>query len=264
MTMTAAVLVGYNKYKNYPEDSLLGCVPDCDHIHRLLASDMAWTGSNLTRIKDAQGGAAREKAAVLAMVTAPGPARHQVWSHSSHGSNNPDPGQADGLEELLCCYDLAETKQGFWDENTCITAKWIGQLVAQVRPGDTLDILLDCCNAPEGSQLKAIGRRHYAARFFPRPQGGSVIPRKLELAVPGLPPNVALWSACEPAQTSADANIGGGWQGAFTAAFLNSWKKGRSRSDIIYHAKNWLNANRYAQVPHLYCGKGMAAAPFGA
>jgi len=133
----------------------------------------------------------------------------------------------------------------------------------QVRPVDTLDIILDCCNAPEGSQLKLMGRRYGAAKFLPRSiAGAKVDPKAGKMINTFIPSNVALWSACQPDQTSADAYIDGSWAGAFTAAFLKSYREGRSRSDIIFYARKWLKDNGYQQVCHLYAGQSMALKPF--
>lgn len=248
----SAVLAAYNQYKNFPRrDWLTGCSLDLGHVHDHLVKKMSWPSFGLVSLLDSQGGAAVEKGHLLAMVTAPGPSRHQVWLHSSHGSNNPDKTQADGLQELLLCWDTVEAN-GLFVEDTCISARWIGQvLLPQVRPVDTLDIILDCCCAPQGSQLKLLGRRPYSARFMPRSvTGPKVMSRPVEQAISVMPPNVALWSACRPDQTSADTSDGG----AFTCAFLENWKPGRTRSDLIYHARKSLAHDGYAQEPHLYCG----------
>jgi hypothetical protein len=76
-----------------------------------------------------------------------------------------------------------------------------------------------------------------------------------------IPENVALWSACESNQTSADAYIDKQWQGAFTAAFIASFMKGKNRADIVADARKYLRKNNYQQVPHLYCWQKMALAP---
>jgi hypothetical protein len=125
--------------------------------------------------------------------------------------------------------------------------------------------LIDACHAPAGGQLKELGLSYSRARFMPRPVavlGRSVDPMAGRIKDGMIPPNVALWSACEPSQTSADAYIGETWQGAFTAAFLNSWQIEACRSDIIHYARAYLKAGGWAQVPHLYCNHDMAMRRF--
>lgn len=265
--MTQAVLTGINLYKNYchppNDDTLRGCVDDMNNLRLWFVHQLNGDPSDYLLLQDSRASAKTEKAAVLDMVVSQeGPGKQLIWSHSSHGSNNQDPSQRDGLEELLCSYDIREVN-GLWDEETVITARWIGALLPKVRPIDTLDIILDCCNAPEGSQLKDMGRRYEAAKFLPRSVvGARVCPDEGRLVNTPMPPNIALWSACQPNQTSADAFIGQQWQGAFTAAFLGAQKAGRGRQDIIFYARKWLKENGYQQVCHLYAGQSMALKPF--
>lgn len=244
-----AILAGVNHYLD-PGDELRGCIPDAQNLWRLLNFQLDIPEREIVLLKDRQ--AAAEKAIVKTLVESAGPGTHLIWSHSSHGTNNPDPAQKDGLQELLCCTDTRE-KNGLWDLDTVISAQWIGQTIALLHPEARLDIIIDACHAPEGSQLKALGRSYGRARFMPRSEVGvPVKPLASRVIQAGIPANVCLWSACAPWQTSADAYIDGAWQGAFTAAFLKAFKPGRSRSDIIFHARKWLAVHGYRQEPHLY------------
>ncbi len=258
--MHKALVVGINHYIYYPEESLRGCFGDADNLLTLAKNKLSWPEPGLIVFKDTK--AADEQAAVLSMVSDSWGGNHFIWTHSSHGTNNPDAGQKDGLEELLCCADLQE-QDGLWVSGF-ISARWIGQLVHKVHPKDTLDIILDCCHAPAGGQLKALGRTYDRAKFLPRSEVGiPVSPMAGKLAQGGLPKNVALWSSCQPDQTSADAYIDNSWQGAFTAAFIMSFDPKRTRVDIIAAARRWLTDNRHQQTPHLYCRAGMAQGMVG-
>jgi len=258
-----AVLVGVNQYQNYPQDELKGCVNDMNNLWVLLVDKMHFEEAGITLLKDSQATARAEKDAVRSMIQEARPGDHLIWSHSSHGSNNPDAGQKDGLQELLCSYDLTE-KNGIWDIYTCITAAWIGEVIAQLHSEASLDILLDCCYAPEGSQLKEIGRSYNRAKWLPRSQVGRVVTPQAGMLKDGrIPNNVALWAACGSNQTSTDAYIGNTWQGAFTAAFLQSWHKRRTRADIISVSRLYLKSNGYQQVARLYCRQIMALKSFG-
>lgn len=265
--MNQAVLAGYNIYGRYPDDTLRGCDNDANNLRRLIETNLRF--DQVMLLLDAKSSAEIEMAAVWKMITSQtGPARRLVWGHSSHGSNNPDLSQRDGLQEILCCYDLKENKEtGLWISGF-ISAKQVGELSAQVRPIDTLDIILDCCNAPAGDQLKTIGRSYNCARFLPRSLVGVPVKPKTVQAIRAtiratIPRNVALWSACEPQQTSADSFIADQWQGAFTAAFIKAFDREKSRADILTDAKIWLKAKGFRQTPHLYCWPKMAQGRFG-
>lgn len=258
-----AVLGGINLYKNYPEAELRGCVNDLNNLYTHLHQTMDWVGLGIVTLIDLQAAASNIKGTVLDMVRRAKAGDHVVWTHSSHGSNNPDPSQRDGMQELLCCYDLKEVN-GLYTEDTCITAKWIGGMIKELHPKATMDILLDSCHDPEGDQLKGLAMTYSRVRWMPRSiVGPPVKPKLIQQVRSTIPPNVALWSACEPAQTSAEAYVDNMFQGAFTAAWLKSWQAGRTRADMITMARKWLKENRYNQVPHLYCSQELAQRPFG-
>lgn len=65
-----------------------------------------------------------------------------------------------------------------------------------------------------------------------------------------------LWAACRPDQTSADANIDGGWHGAFTYFFckeMNTSQNKLPRSEILKKVVDDLEAGDYTQIPQLEC-----------
>lgn len=260
--MNQAVISGVNDYQYAPYDRLRGCVNDAQNFNLLAQNYLGFAPDDVTLLLDSAAMAYRIKNAVVAAVTRAKPGDHILWTHSSHGTNSPDPTQADGLEELLCCYDTRE-KDGDWDKTTVIAAKFIGDVITQLPLEANMDIILDCCYAPDGGQLKSMGLSYSRARFLRRTQTalGQFTGKTLTVTAGSkMPSNVCLWSACESSQTSADDYIDGKWQGAFSAAWRKFFKPGRSRSDIIYSIRKWLKDNRYAQVPHLY-GVGLAWKP---
>ena len=258
--MNQAVISGINIYRDSPQDTLRGCVNDAQNFNLLAQNYLGFEPGGVALLLDSQATAERIKGHVFTAVQQSKPGDRILWTHISHGTNEPDVSQADGLLELLCAYDTRE-KGGRWDPETVISAKFIGEMVDLLHPEAHMDIILDCCYAPEGSQLKAMGLSYARTRFMPLKEvnmvGRSVV---IDPKPTKMPPNVCLWSACESDQTSADAYIDGKWQGAFSAAWRKFFKMGRSRSDQIYYARKWLSDNRYEQVPHLY-GVGLANNP---
>jgi hypothetical protein len=254
--MNQAVISGINIYRNSPYDTLRGCVEDAQQFNLLALNYLGFQPGEVTLLLNSHATAAREKNAVELAISRAKAGDRVLWAHSSHGTNDIDQTQADGFEELLCCYDTRE-KGDRWDPNTVISAKFIGEVIADLHPQAHMDVIIDCCFAPEGSQLKLMAWNYFRTRYLYKPLKGTATG---VAAKTKLPPNVCLWSACESDQTSADAYIDGKWQGAFSAAFRKFFKVGRSRSDIIYYARKWLRDNRYDQVPHLY-GVGLANNP---
>lgn len=254
--MNHAVISGINIYRDSPYDTLRGCVNDAQQFNLLAQNYLGFEPDGVTLLLDSQATAARIRNAVQLAVSRAKPGDHILWTHSSHGTNTADLTQADGMEELLCAFNTVGVGNG-WDMDTVIPARFIGEMVDLLHPEAHMDIVIDACYAPEGSQLKAMGLSYSKARFMRRSMGTFTDKVITVSARSKLPPNVCLWSACSPEETSADAWIDGKWQGAFSAAFRKFFKVGRSRSDIIYYARKWLSDNRYEQVPHLY-GVGLA------
>jgi metacaspase-1 len=254
--MNQAVITGINLYRDSPENTLRGCVQDAQNFNLLAQNYLDFDPDGVILLLDSQATAVREKSAVHLVIARSRPGDHILWTHSSHGTNNPEPTQADGLEELLCCHDTRE-RDGIWDADTVISAKFIGEVIKKLHPEARMDIVLDCCHAPEGNQLRAMGMSYSRARFLH--SSVNMVSRSVVIdpKPTKMPPNVCLWSACESDQTSADAYIDGKWQGAFSASWFKFFKVGRSRSDIIYYARKWLKDNQYDQIPHLY-GVGLA------
>jgi hypothetical protein len=257
--MDQAIISGINNYQYSPYDRLRGCAEDARQFNLLALNYLEFEPDSITLLLDSQATAERIKGHVFTAVQQSRPGDRVLWTHSSHGTNEADASQVDGLLELLCCYDTREVGSK-WDSETVISARFIGEMVDLLHPKAHMDIILDCCYAPAGNQLRAMGLSYSRARFLHSSVNMASRVMVIDPKPSKLPPNVCLWSACEPDQTSADSYIDGKWQGAFSAAFRKFFKAGRSRSDIIYYARKWLRDNQYEQIPHLY-GVGLANNP---
>jgi hypothetical protein len=65
-----------------------------------------------------------------------------------------------------------------------------------------------------------------------------------------------LWAGCRADQTSADANIGGTWHGAFTHYFrqaMDACKNDLSRKQVLAQVRALLSQGHYSQVSQLEC-----------
>lgn len=263
--MSLAIIWGVGSYKNFgQEDWLRGPANDIKHIRLFSHNERGYSNKDIIVFQDSKATEAAVKKAWLDMLLGQsGPPKKLFAYGSSHGTNNPDSSQKDGLQEMLCMYDIEEDN-GIWVAGF-ISAKWIGEAIRKMRPEDTLDLILDCCHAPEGSQLKGLGRSYNRARWLPRsePVSAKVKPKTIKQVQHTIPKNVALWAPCEPDQTSADSYIDKQWQGAFTATLLDPecYRKGRTRQDIIYYTRIKIKEDGYKQVPHLYCWKELAVKP---
>jgi hypothetical protein len=184
-----------------------------------------------------------------------------VFSLSSHGTQVPDGSgdEPDRADEAFCPYDLAE-KNGQWDPNYVINDDELYNLFTQLPESVLLEVYLDTCHS--GTGLRAIdmliGRK---PRFLPPPSVEAF--RKLEnrrsvglrhSMNKAVLPHQILWAACRADQTSADANIAGGFHGAFTYYFckeLRACKNALSRSALLAKIRADLAAGAYGQIPQL-------------
>jgi hypothetical protein len=133
-------------------------------------------------------------------------------------------------------------------------------LFIKLPPNVLLEVYLDTCHS--GTGLKAIDMLlDRKPRYLPPPSFeafAQVDGRRSKglgrrLLEKGIVHHI-LWAACRADQTSADANIAGGWHGAFTYYFckvMNACKNQLPRKDVLAKVRAELMANHYNQVPQL-------------
>jgi len=104
-----ALLVGINRYPD-PENRLNGCVNDVRQVRALLQQHYGFDRpSAFDILLDAQATTAAIRAALGRLVAGARPGDLLVFHYSGHGSQVPDRDgdeTADGLDEIICPYDL--------------------------------------------------------------------------------------------------------------------------------------------------------------
>jgi hypothetical protein len=150
----------------------------------------------------------------LAWLTAgASPGDSLVFHYSGHGSQAPDRNgdeTTDGLDEILCPYDLD------WEHP--LTDDVLAAACADLPQGALLTVILDCCHSGTGLRDFALSDRR---RFLPHPETphpAKQRPRRpaRRFGVSVTRTNAVLIAACRDDQTSADAWIDGGYHGAHT------------------------------------------------
>jgi metacaspase-1 len=261
-TNRRALCVGINNFKKYPNSALQGCVNDANDMEALLKKYMGYGASDIVKLTDTQATKANIIENLKEMVEGAKKGEYDslVFSMSSHGTQVPDTSgdEPDKADEAFCPHDLA-AKGDVWDPDHIIVDDELNKLFTQLPENVSLEVYLDTCHS--GSGLKAIDmlldRR---PRFMPPPslkafeqvEGKE---SKNLLVREGATQHI-LWAACAPEQTSADANIAGGWHGAFTYFFckeVNDSQNKLSRDEVLKKVLADLDAGRYTQVPQLEC-----------
>ncbi len=263
MSGKRALCVGINQFKNYPAAALQGCVNDANNMSELLQKLLHFQSSDITLLTDAKATKANIMGQLKSMVEGAkaGTYSYLVFSLSSHGTQVPDLShdEPDRADEAFCPHDLAQSGNK-WDPKHIIVDDELRDLFVQLPPNVLLEVYLDTCHS--GTGLRAIdafmGRK---PRYLPPPSweafeavdGKRPHGLRHELLERGLVHHI-LWAACRADQTSADAQIGGSWHGAFTYYFckeMYACNNGLPRKEILAKVRTDLKAEHYNQIPQL-------------
>jgi hypothetical protein len=256
-----ALLVGINKYK-LPGSDLQGCVNDVTNMRHMLLTYFGFTVKQVRVITDERATKANIMKRLEWLVNGAKSGDRLVFHYSGHGSQIRDregDELKDKLDEILCPYDMD------WD-GTYIVDDDLGQLFSKIPKGVNLEVFLDSCYS--GTATREViatgntpGDMALKQRFLQPPvdilcrEEDNLPVRRLLKANPA-PINHVLFSACRENQTSADASIGGSYNGAFTYYFCKHMRDANAaltRSEVLKRLRASLRFNKYDQVPQLEC-----------
>lgn len=258
-----ALCVGINQFKNYPQATLQGCVNDAHDMVSILKTFLGFTDADITVLTDTQATKANIMAKLGSMVSdaRAGKLNYLVFSMSSHGTQVPDRNgdEPDHYDEAFCPTDLAQ-KGNQWDPNHLIIDDELHDLLVTLPPNVLVEGFLDTCHSGSGFRTvdMLLDRR---ARFIPPPTFEALIevegrqPRGLakRLLQKGIIHHI-LWAGCRDNQTSADANIGGTWHGAFTYFLCKEIRASHNsltRAQLLAKVRTDLSTAHYTQIPQL-------------
>jgi uncharacterized caspase-like protein len=257
-----ALLVGINRYKLSGSD-LQGCVNDVTNVRDVL---LRYFGFSVKQIRVLADGRATRKAilARLDWLVKDAKAGDRLLFHfSGHGSQIRDRDGdelKDGLDEILCPHDMD------W-EGSYIVDDDLKKIFSALPAGVHLEVLLDACHSGTGTReaaaLSMLPAAHgFKSRFLAPPidilcrqMGEEDLPLTRLLKATN-PTNHVLFSGCRNNQTSADAYIGGTYNGAFTYYFCRHIRDvggTLSRAELLRRLRASLKHEGYNQVPQLEC-----------
>ena len=265
-----AVLVGVNRYRIAGAD-LRGCVNDVVNMQKVLTQRYGFAKGDITTLLDYNATQKAIQAAVSALVKGGKKGDVLLFHFSGHGSNVPDDNgdEADKRDEILCPTDL-DWKNPFRDD-------WLRKTFDGVKAGVNLTVITDCCHS--GTITRAIRPpdAEILERYLPSPwdlvavESGRVLRGKRRSGLHKAPmatrmkrdiitaelPEVLI-SGCRADQTSADAFIGGSYNGALTyslAAAIMEARRPLTYRELHDATIAKLKKGRYSQVPQLECAK---------
>jgi len=276
MTMgKRAICVGINKFANYPQFALNGCVNDAKDMAALCKGLLGFKSSEITVLADAQA----TKARVMALLTAAvkdaqaGKIGTLLFSFSSHGTQMADKSgdEPDGMDEAFVPYDIAE-KGNAWDPARIIGDDELHDLFGKLPANVLLEVYLDTCHsgsglrgaefslnaprpryiAPPAGELQGAVKQHSVRGFTLAPRPAKSKGRVATKEVSGGEHHI-LWTGCKANQTSADAYFSGRYSGAFTYNYIKvmtATKNTLPRREVIARVRAALKG-KFSQVPQL-------------
>ena len=263
---TKAVLIGINRYK-IPGADLRGCVNDVKNMQAVLTEFYGFTTKDIVTLTDLKATKKAMESAIKQLISGARKGDVLLLHYSGHGANVPDDNgdEADRRDEILCPTDL-DWKDPLRDD-------WLRTQFDKLRAGVRLTVIMDCCHSGSNTRAFLPPDAPSIPRYLPNPWDmmAEESGRKLRGSVVGtlrassrasrkkydiVNADIAelLVTGCRDTQTSADAHIGGSFNGALTyniAASLREAKGKISYSELHARTVAKLKSSKFDQVPQL-------------
>jgi len=233
-----ALLIGINRYR-IPGADLRGCVNDVKNMQTVLTQMYGFTSKDITVLTDFDATTKAMQAAVTKLVQSARKGDVFLLHYSGHGSNVPDASgdEADHRDEILCPTDL-DWKKPFLDD-------WLRKSLGKLRAGVSLTVIMDCCHSGSITRVLQPPDAPVINRYLPSPwdllavESGRKLRGKVQGSLRASAPakrkkqdvidaDIAelLITGCRDNQTSADAYLGGSYNGALTYSLVETLKEG--------------------------------------
>jgi hypothetical protein len=269
-----ALLVGINKYRMANSD-LSGCVNDVTNVRDSLLKFFGFTIDGIRVVTDERATKKAIMERLTWLVKGAKSGDRLLFHFSGHGSQIRDRDGdelKDKLDEIICPHDMD------WN-GTYIVDDELHKIFSGLAKGVVLEVLLDSCHSGTGTrELLALEKQppefSFKPRFLPPPADilcrvddelpvhylfkglSSLNPSRI--ANNALPEYLSLFSGCRDNQTSADAQIAGKYNGAFTYYFckhLRDVKGIITRAELLKRVRASLKHEDFDQVPQLEAAK---------
>ena len=261
-----ALLIGINRYR-IPGADLRGCVNDVVNMQSVLTSLYGFAKKDITTLVDYDATKKNMQAAIKALVASGKKGDVLLLHYSGHGANVPDANgdEADRRDEILCPTDL--------DWKAPLTDDWLRATLDKLRAGVNFTVVMDCCHSGSNTRALLPPDAKSMPRYLPNPwdimaeESGRKLRGKVavgmrsataakrkrsDIAIVEIPE--VLVTGCRDTQTSADASIGGTFNGALTYHLVAALKAAKGKTtyrklhaDVLAR----LAKSKFDQVPQL-------------
>ena len=261
-----AVLIGINKYQ-VPGSDLNGCVNDVKNLSGALKTYYGFADKDITTLTDLLATKKAMERAVRKLIKSGKKGDTLLLHYSGHGSNVPDDNgdEADRRDEILCPTDL--------DWKDTLRDDWLRKTFDKLRKGVSLTVIMDCCHSGTITRAITPPDAPIRERFLPCPLdlmatesrrklrgtvrgqlGKAPRGRKRKKDIVHADIQEMLITGCRDTQTSADAHIGGTYNGALTYYLVESIKEAEGKltyRELHRRTTAKLKAEDFEQIPQL-------------
>ncbi|MEK6763497.1 MAG: caspase family protein [Nitrospirota bacterium] len=261
-----AVLIGINRYQ-VPGADLRGCVNDVKNLTNALTTYYGFSAQDITSLTDLQATKKAMQSAIQKLIASGKKGDTLLLHYSGHGANVPDDNgdEADHRDEILCPTDL--------DWNDPLRDDWLRKTLNKLRSGVSLTVIMDCCHSGSNTRAFTPPDAPIKERFLPCPLdlmatesgrklrgtlrgqlGKAPRGRKRKSDIVHADIKEMLITGCRDTQTSADAHIGGSFNGALTYYLVESIKAAEGKltyRELHQDTIGKLKKNDFDQVPQL-------------
>lgn len=261
-----ALLIGINRYK-IPGADLRGCVNDVENMKGVLTQMYGFASKDVAVMTDFAAATKAMRAAISKLIRDARQGDVLLLHYSGHGANVIDVSgdEPDRRDEILCPTDL--------DWHKPLLDDWLRKTFNRLRSGVTLTVIMDCCHSGSNTRVLLPPDAPSIPRFLPNPldimesESGrklrgkvkgslrvSTVPKRKKSDVVDADIPELLVTGCRDTQTSADAYIGGSYNGALTYCLVETLKA--AGGTISYRKLHEgtikrLKQGGYDQVPQL-------------
>ena len=260
-----ALLVGINRYK-IPGADLRGCVNDVKNLRAVLTASYGFAGTNIKILTDYAATTKAMRDAIATLVKGAKKGDVLLLHYSGHGANVPDKNgdEADRRDEILCPTDL-DWKDPLLDD-------WLRTTFDRLPAGVSFTVIMDCCHSGTNTRALLPPDAPVISRYLPNPwdlmatesgrnlrgkvkgslRRSTPARRKKDIVAVNIPE--VLVTGCRDTQTSADAEIGGSFNGALTYNLVATIKAARGKltyRELHDGTVKRLKKGGFSQVPQL-------------
>jgi hypothetical protein len=275
--MNKALLIGINRYK-IPGADLRGCVNDVNNLKAALLKHFSFQEKNIKILTDLKATKKAMQDGITGLVKGAKRGDVLLFHYSGHGSNVPDDNgdEADSRDEILCPTDL--------DWKDPMTDDWLRTAFDKVPAEVNLTVIMDCCHSGTNTRVLVSPDAPIIERFLPCPLDllavesgrrltGEVKGKRatlekrakrkkdvIDVSIPEI-----LITGCRDTQTSADAHIGGSYNGALTYSLVAAMEEKSGKltyGELHSRTLRLLKDGGFDQVPQLEGRADNFARPF--